>query len=47
MRNFLEKSRRENQNTRFVFKKMFSEHRAVHEIMWQNVVDSDRPQMTE
>ena len=25
---------------------MFSENRAVREIMWQNVVDSDRPQMT-
>jgi hypothetical protein len=31
--------------TYVLFSKMFSENHAVREIMWQNVVDSDRPQM--
>jgi hypothetical protein len=40
------KSCRENQNTRFVFNNFFLENRAVYEIMWKNIVQPDRPQMT-
>jgi len=33
--------------THFMFNKVFfSENRAVYEIMWKNVVELDRPQMT-
>ena len=46
MRNVLDKSFRENQNTRFVFYKVFSENRAVYEIMSKNVVEPEGPQMT-
>ena len=35
MRNFPDKSRRENQNTHFTFNNIFSENRAVYEIMWK------------
>jgi hypothetical protein len=28
-----------------MFEKKISENRAVHEKMWKNVVDPDRPQM--
>jgi hypothetical protein len=31
--------------TRFLFH-FFSENRAVYEIMWKNIVEPDRPQMT-
>jgi len=24
----------------------YSKHRAVHEVMWENIVQPDRPQMT-
>jgi len=30
----------------FYVQKRFSENRAVHETMWKNVVEPDRPQMT-
>jgi hypothetical protein len=33
-------------NTHFVFNNVFSENRAVYEIMWKNMVQPDRPQMT-
>jgi hypothetical protein len=36
-RNVSDKSCRENQNTHFVFSSIFSENRAVYEIMWENV----------
>jgi len=41
-------SRRENQNTHFMFNKhfFFFENRAVYEIMWRNMAQPDRPQMT-
>jgi len=29
--------------TYFVFSKLFSENRAVYEVMWKNFVDSDKP----
>ena len=41
------KTCRENQNTNFVFNNFFFfENRAVYEIMWKNVVETDKPQMT-
>jgi hypothetical protein len=45
MRNVSDKSCRENQNTHFVFSNCFFENRAVYEIMWKNIVETDRPQM--
>jgi len=46
IRNISDRSFRENQNTRFMFNNPPSEDRAVHEIMWNNVVHRERPQMT-
>ena len=38
---------RENQNTRFLFDNFFPlENLAVCEIMWKNIVQPDRPQIT-
>jgi hypothetical protein len=31
--------------TRFMLNNVFSENRAVYEIMWKNTVQPDRPQM--
>jgi hypothetical protein len=46
MRNVTDKSYREDQNTHFIFKTYsFSENRAVYDIMWKNMAQSDRPQM--
>ena len=51
MRNFSEKSCRENQNTHFVFSNIPSpsplppENHTVYEMMWKNIVERDRPQM--
>jgi hypothetical protein len=44
MKNISERSYRENQNTFYV--EFFSENRAVYEIMWANIVEGGRPQMT-
>jgi hypothetical protein len=41
MRNVSDKSCRENQNTNFIFSNFFSENRAVYEIMWKNMVESE------
>jgi hypothetical protein len=46
MRNVSDKSCKENQNTYSVFSNFLSENCAVYEIMWKNMVDADRPQMT-
>jgi hypothetical protein len=46
MRNISDKSCRENQSTHFMFNNFFPENRAVYEIMWKNMVQRDRPQMT-
>ena len=47
MRNFSDKSCRENQNTHFVFIFFFSpENRAFYVIMWKNTVERGRPQTT-
>ena len=46
MRNILDKSCRENQNTHFMFSNFFPENRTVYEIMSKNVVEPEGPQMT-
>jgi hypothetical protein len=46
MRNVSEKCGREKQNTHFMLNNLFPEDRAVYEIMWKNMVQPDRPQMT-
>jgi hypothetical protein len=46
MRNVSDKTCRENQNTRFTFNNVFFENRAVYEIIWKNIVQPDRLQMT-
>jgi len=45
MRNVSDTTCRENQNTRTVFSKLF-ENRTVNEIMWKNIVERGRTQMT-
>jgi len=48
MRNVLEQSCRENQNTHFMFGNVFFfENCAVYEIVWKNIVERGRPQMTD
>jgi hypothetical protein len=46
MRNVSDRSCRENPNTQFVFIFFFFESRAVCEVMWKNILQPDRPQMT-
>jgi hypothetical protein len=46
MRNVSDNICRENQNTHFVLSKFFFENRRVCEIMWKNIVERGRPQMT-
>jgi hypothetical protein len=46
MRNVLDKSCRENQNTHFVFNNGFFEDRAVYETMSKNIVEPVGSQMT-
>jgi len=48
VRNVSDKSCTENQNTHFVFSNFFIsfENRAVYEIMWKNIVERGRSQMT-
>jgi len=46
MRNASDKHSGENQNTHFMLNNFFSENRAVYEIMWKNMVEPDRSQMT-
>jgi hypothetical protein len=45
IRNLSNKYCIENQDT-FYVQKLFFEDRAVYEIMWKNVVQTDKPQMT-
>ena len=46
IRNVLDKSCGENQNTDFMLNNFFSpENRVVYEIMWRNKVEPDRSQM--
>ena len=46
MINVSDKSCRENQNTHFIFYNFFFDIRAIYEIMWKNMAEPDRPQMT-
>ena len=46
MRNFSDKRCKENRNTHFVFSSVFFLNRAVYEIIWKNMVQPGRPQMT-
>jgi hypothetical protein len=48
MRNVSDKSYRENQNTRFICNNFFfsPENRSVYEIMWKNIAEPVKPQMT-
>ena len=46
MREISDKCCRGNQNTHFAFNNFFPENRAVYEIMWQSIVELDRPQRT-
>jgi hypothetical protein len=45
-RNVSDNSCRENHNPHFMFNNSFSENRAFYEIMWKNMVEPDRPQIT-
>jgi hypothetical protein len=45
MRDVSNKSRRENKNTQIIFI-TFSENRAVYEIIWKNIVQPERLQMS-
>jgi hypothetical protein len=46
MTNVSDKRGRENQSTTFISNNFFSETSAVGEIMWKNMLNPDRPQMT-
>ena len=47
IRNVSDKRCRGNQNSHFVFSNFFSfENRAIYEIMWKNIVERSRPQVT-
>jgi len=44
--NVSDKSYKENRNTHFMINNFFPKNRAVYEIMWKSIVESDRPHMT-
>jgi len=46
MRNVWDKICRANQNTHFMFNTLFFENGAIYEIIWKNIVQSNRPQLT-
>jgi hypothetical protein len=46
MRNISDKSWIENQNSHFMFNNCFVENGVVYEIIWKNIVEPGRPQMT-
>ena len=46
MRNVLDRRCRENQSTHYLLNVFFPESRTVYRIMWENMVEPDRPQMT-
>ena len=46
MRNFSDKSCRENQNKLFVFSNLFFENHAVYEKMWKHILERGRTHMT-
>jgi hypothetical protein len=45
-RNLSGRSCRENQNTHFMSDNFSPENRAFHEIMWKNIVEPEKQQMT-
>jgi len=45
MRNVSGKTCRENKNTHLMFNDFF-ENRSIYQIMWKNIVEPERPQMT-
>jgi hypothetical protein len=46
MRNVADGSCTESKKTHFVFNFFFLGNRAVYEIMWKNIVEQGRPQVT-
>jgi hypothetical protein len=44
MRNVLGKSFRENQKTQIMLDNLFSQHYAVYEVMWKDIVKPEEPQ---
>ena len=46
IRKILDKGYRENQSTCFTFKKFFFRKSRLYEIMWKNISEPGRPQMT-
>jgi hypothetical protein len=46
MRNVSDRSYRENEGTYFMFNNFFNKNHAADEIVWENIVQPDRPQMT-
>jgi len=46
MGNVSDKSSRENDNTHFISNKSHPPKHGLYEIMWENLGDPDRPQMT-
>jgi len=46
MRKFSGINFEENKNTHFTFSNFFFENLTVYEMMWKNIVEPDRPQVT-
>jgi len=46
MRNVSDKSCRETRNTCFIVNDFFSENHTAYDIMWKNIEERGRPQMT-
>jgi hypothetical protein len=46
MRNISDKNCTENQNTHFVFSNVSLDNRSFYEIMWKNIVERGKPQIT-
>ena len=46
MRSISGNSYRENQNTQFIFSNFILKNSAIYEVMWKNIADTGRPQMT-
>ena len=46
MRSASDKSCRKYQDKHFMFNNLFFEYRVLYEIMWKNIVEAGRPQMT-
>jgi hypothetical protein len=46
MRNVSDESCTENQSTHFMFNKFFSDNRDMYVIMWKNMVQPDRSEIT-